>query len=130
MSRQIWLAAVGSSEEPLSDRWIEEHPELLRAWPIGQKTRSGIKSGDLLVYYAAGHKKLIAVVRASQDGRGVDSALPVQTKLAVPIIKFAPDYTVLGKRPEAITGMKAQLLTDDEYDRGLDAFIAGLRRVR
>lgn len=123
---KIWLVKVGSSKEPLADRWIEECPDLLREWPSGPHTRS-IKSGDVLIYYAATHQKLIAVARATEDGRASGEPLRVQVKLAIPQIAFAPSYTVLGKAPQAIMGLRAAELTDDEYQRGCRAFIAGLR---
>jgi hypothetical protein len=127
VKNQTWLLAVGSGIEPLPNRWVVERPELLSRWPVGKKMPGGVKSGDLLIYYAAKHQRLIAIARASGDGSSASDGLPVQVKLAIPTIQLAPDWRVLGKPAEAIEGQRAILLTDEEYERGCEALTAGIR---
>lgn len=125
--KQTWLVAVGSGKEPLPDKWIEAHPELLKAWPTGRQDASGIEKNDRLIYYAADHQRLIAVARAVEDGASATGSIGVQVYLAVPFIPFAPHYGVLGKNPEAIEGMKTRVLTEAEYEAGVAAFLERAR---
>jgi hypothetical protein len=121
--KQTWLVSVGSGEDPLPDKWIEAHPELLEKWPTGRRDASGIETNDRLIYYAAHHQKLIAVARAVDDGAKAAGSIRVQIYLAIPFVPFAPHYSVIGKDPEAIEGMKTRALTDAEYEAGVAAFL-------
>ena len=59
-----WLKSVGSSEWPMALDWFESAPEELEMIRFS-KNPSGISVGDLLVYYAAVHQKLLASWRCS-----------------------------------------------------------------
>ena len=123
-NKQAWLAAVGSGERPLPDAWVKERPDLLTAWPLeGGRYQPGIQNGDHLIYYAAKEKKLIAVARAAGSAASTDTALSIQMYLAIPLIKWAPSWEVLGKPSGSITGTRAITLTDDEYETGLRSFL-------
>jgi hypothetical protein len=125
-----WLAAVGSSADPLPDRWLEERPGLLRLWPVlGGREPSGIRRGELLLYYAATHQKLIAVARASENFVPGSPELAVQVLLAIPTIGLSPDcdWQALQMPSKAIAGWRAIRLEDDAYSTAWDAIV---RRTR
>ena len=66
-SRWVWLKAVGTQEEPLAADWRlrERNNLLLRVW-FSKHPRS-IRGGDLLVYYAARHGVMPAIVEVVSD---------------------------------------------------------------
>jgi hypothetical protein len=129
--KQVWLKALGTAAQPLPDRWLVERPDFLSAVHFIRQP-SSIRGGDILVYYAPGHKKLFAVATASEDGKQTTMhgpreekswpyVLHVQVKLAIPQLVFAPDYEVLDKAPGAMAQKGHIRLTDQEYSRFLDA---------
>ena len=60
--RGHWLKAIGHARGPLTERWPEERPELLRR--TGFPRRPRIVPGDRLVYYASVWRRVFAVVEA------------------------------------------------------------------
>ena len=105
MARRYFLKAIGASNWPLSEHWLEDRPELLRS-VRNPKRPQAISTGDRLVYYATGHQRLIAIARATENGsesemdlaEGEDRwpyVLRVQVQLAIPTLKLAPSWDVL-----------------------------------
>ena len=101
-----WLKMVGAARDPLANNWLETQPELLREVRSPWRP-SGIKRNDILVYYAAGAQCLFAIARSTEDGDGVVEVpkkgeedwpylLHVQVRLAIPTLKQAPKWNVLG----------------------------------
>lgn len=76
-SPNYFLKMVGAADMPLEDRWVEQRPDLLYGVRTPRQPRA-IKSGDLLVYYAAGAQKLIAisVTATAQAGEAVGRPAP------------------------------------------------------
>src|SRR3954467_1627139 len=110
---EVWLKPVGTGDAPLEDRWLEHRSDLLRHVRFPQQP-SGIRSGDLLVYYAAGKQRLFAVARASQNGSDasfemVDNKarwpykLSVQVFVLIPDLRLAPSFDVLDIPPHSIS---------------------------
>lgn len=64
--RWAWLKSVGSADDPLLDDWLDGRSYLLRSVWFPKHPRS-IRAGDLLVYYAAGHLRVPAVVEVESD---------------------------------------------------------------
>ena len=126
--RQAWLAALGTSENPLPDAWVTEKPDRLREWPLlGGRYQPGINGGDHLLLYAAKHKKLVGAALATGRAADADASLRMQTYLAIPLLPFAPDWEVLGIKPTRLEGRRAITISDEEYDRGLQALISVVR---
>src|SRR4051794_39515008 len=103
--RSYFLKMVGAADWPLEDRWIDQRSELLYGVRTPRQPQA-IRTGDLLVYYAAGAQKLFAIARATQDGSNVPMApevgegrwpyrIPVQMYLAIPTLTLAPSWSVL-----------------------------------
>jgi hypothetical protein len=112
MEREYWLKMIGAADREVADHWIEARPKLLREVRFPEKP-SGIRRGDLLVYYAAGAQKLFSIVRAKHDGSESQIVgekgegrwpwlLEVQTLLAIPQLALAPDWSVLELPPGTV----------------------------
>jgi hypothetical protein len=86
----MWLQAVGTHDEPLDPCWIENGHELLNyVWSTPAPT--GWSTGDLIVYYASGHGKVVAIMEAigrfEGDGNGQwGYRVPVR-----PLVTLSPD---------------------------------------
>jgi hypothetical protein len=61
-----WLKSVGTQEEPLKPDWRVDDAHLLSSVWFSKHPRS-IRGGDLLVYYAARHQVLPAIVEVVSD---------------------------------------------------------------
>ncbi len=62
----IWVKLVGSADHRLEPLWLDGRGDLLRKVWFPKHPRS-IRSGDLLVYYAAGRGVFPAVVEVVSD---------------------------------------------------------------
>jgi hypothetical protein len=102
---------IGAADWPIDDRWIDQRSDLLYEMRTPRQPRA-IKSGDLLVYYAAGTQKFFAIARATQDGSNVPEStepgehrwpfrIPVQMYLAVPMsgLRVGPRSTCSARWP-------------------------------
>jgi hypothetical protein len=134
--RDAWLKPVGTGDDPLPDAWLPERPDLLTHVRFPERPGS-IRSGDLLIYYAAGKQRLFAVARSTLAGAECPMELdtqqprwpyrlPVQVLLAVPNLRLAPTYEVLEKSPHAVTQKPHISLEDAEYER---FFVALTNRI-
>ena len=130
---QYWLKMVGAADDPLDNRWIESNPELLREvrspWrPVG------IKQSDLLVYYAAVDQCLFALARATMDGESCVEVpkqgeerwpwlLPVQVRLAIPTLKQAPKWDVLGIKSSSVQQKSYIEISGNQYATAWEAIV-------
>ncbi len=65
----IWLQSVGTHTEPLDPDWIRGCDELLSSvWST--KHPNQWSEGDTVVYYASGHRRVVAVVRLCGNAEG------------------------------------------------------------
>lgn len=135
--RNYFLKMVGAADWPIEDRWIDQRADLLYGVRTPRQPEA-IKSGDLLVYYAAGAQKLFAIARVSQDGSNVPMSaeageqrwpfrIPVQMYLAIPTLAIAPHWSVLGL-PSATVQQKSYVqLTAGQYEAAFDAIVGRAR---
>lgn len=56
-----FLKSVGSADDPMADDWVDNHPQELSVVHFTKEPKS-IRVGDLLVYYAGVHQKLLGIV--------------------------------------------------------------------
>ena len=61
-----WLKSVGTQQEPLPSDWRVARADLLTSVWFSKHPRS-IRGGDMLVYYAARHQVLPAIVEVVSD---------------------------------------------------------------
>lgn len=135
-----WLKSVGSAEDPMALDWFDSAPQELEVIHFS-KNPSGISVGDLLVYYATGHQKLLGIVELFMKPE-FDARLkrwqhhcPVRVKIMIKDIDRAPGLDVLnvpGKRDFRKTVMKMDyaVLEDAEYDRALAAIEAAFDETK
>jgi hypothetical protein len=114
MTNEYWLKMIGAADREVGDRWIEARPRLLKEVRFPKTFKpTGIRRGDLLVYYAAGDQKLFSIVKAKHDGTEAQWApekgeerwpwlMEVQTLLAIPQLALAPHWSVLGLDPGTV----------------------------
>ena len=60
--RAHWLKGIGHAKGSLPEAWLAERPGILER--TGFPRRPRIEPGDRLVYYAAGWRRVFAVVEA------------------------------------------------------------------
>lgn len=81
-----WLKAVGTQEQPLRPDWRVDDNHLLNYVWFSKHPRS-LRGGDLLVYYAARHRVLPALVELVSDEVEPDDDSRFKWKMAVrPIV--------------------------------------------
>ena len=126
--REAWLKPVSTSDDPLPDRWIKKHEDLLSAVRFKDKT-SGIGRGDYILYYAPGPwKKLFALCTAKEAGEAAAHEnqpgpnrwpwkLSVQPLIVFPELRRALNLAVLKKESKALMKADHLILTDQEYQR-------------
>ena len=129
--RRFWLKMVGAASDPLPDGWVEERGDLLREIRFPKQPKD-LRSGDHLVYYAAGHRRLFAVVRATQHGNNLafepghgqsrwPYLLRVQCLQQIPAISDAPDWKLLGLPSTAVQQRTYRELTAEQYALACEA---------
>jgi hypothetical protein len=134
LEKKRWLKSIGSADDPLDPNWVDNAPQELTVVHYS-KDPVGIGTGDLLVYYAAVHQKLVGIVEVFQKAE-FDARLkrwqhltPVRARLIIKDMDRAPSIDVMnvdGKRPfrKTVQQLDYAVLTDDEYQRALDALEA------
>jgi hypothetical protein len=126
-----WVKTVGSADQPLSQEWLGEREGLLTKVWFPKHPRS-IRRGDLLVYYAATHGRLPAVVEVVSDevhGRPAHYSerwpwyMRVRPRLVIPYLDEAPMLGDVGLDPLRLRRQSHILLTDEEWERFRSAFL-------
>lgn len=131
--RWAWLKSVGSAEDRLDEGWQEERRYLLESVWFPKHPRS-IRSGDLLVYYAAGRGRLPAVVEVAADevqesrdhprySKRWPWKMEVRPLLVVPRLADAPSLTAVGIDPLRVRRQSHILLDADELQAVRLAFV-------
>ncbi len=132
-----WLKALGTSADPLTDDWSSSVPPLLRQASFGRMPGS-IEVGDLLVYYAAGLRKVFAIAEVTAppyDGgteRGEWRYLcDVRILTMYPFLRDAPSIDTVSEARDLKQTMirRSHIRLDDvEYARIVEVFTAPLRK--
>jgi hypothetical protein len=128
---KYWLKMVGADDDRLDNNWLVTNPELLSEVRTHRRP-SGIKRGDILVYYAAGDQCLFAIARVTCDGEDAQEVhkageerwpwvLPLQVRLAVPTLKQAPHWNALGIDSSSVQQQSYIELSAQEYRKAWDA---------
>jgi hypothetical protein len=83
---KAWLKLVGASDMHLPEHWAMDLPFLLREVRFGTTSPPDpISRGDVLVYHAVGHQRLLAVVEVLDDEPTLDPA-PLEWEKRWPLI--------------------------------------------
>jgi hypothetical protein len=129
--KNYFLKSVGSAEDQMAEDWFESAPQELEMIHFA-KNPASVRVGDRLVYYAAGHTKLLGVVEVFTKPQ-FDAQLKrwqywcrVKPRLMIKDIDRAPSIDVLnvpGGRDfrKTVMQMDYTLLDDLERNRALAA---------
>jgi hypothetical protein len=137
MAPSYFLKMVGAADWPLEDRWIDQRSDLLYGVRTPRQPQS-IRSGDVLVYYAAGAQKLFAIARATQDGDNIPLTatvgegrwpyrIPVQMWLAIPALTLAPSWELLGLPSGTVQQKSYVQINAEQYRAAFEAIVARAR---
>lgn len=135
--RKYFLKMIGAAGNELADDWLTTDPHLLKEVRSNHRP-SGISRGDLLVYYATGKQQIFGIVKAKGDGvdaelnatRGEEKwpyVMPIQSFLVIPDLRLAPDWDVMGIKPQSIMRKSYIEITRSQYHK---AWVALTDRTR
>lgn len=68
--RQLWLQPVGTFDEPIAEDWITSQHDGLVTHVWTTKHPNQWRAGDLVVYHAAGHRRVVAIVELVGEAEG------------------------------------------------------------
>jgi hypothetical protein len=127
----FWLKAVGHARGPLSERWLDERPELLHR--TGFPRRPRIVAGDRLVLYASVWRRVFALCEVTGDPVARDHPrwpwiVEIETLLVVPVLDAAPPIEAIGVAARSMSQQSHIRIGADHYERAVDA-IASVART-
>jgi hypothetical protein len=122
--RGHWLKAIGHARGPLTERWLEDRPELLRR--TGFPRRPRILPGDRLVFYASVWRRVFAVVEALELPEPRDHprwpwTIAVEPLLVVPVLDAAPPVEAIGVAARSMSQQSHIRIGPDHYERAVAA---------
>jgi hypothetical protein len=133
--RAHWLKGIGHAKGSLPEAWLAERPGILER--TGFPRRPRIEPGDRLVYYAAGWRRVFAVVEAVEEptDRVRHSSNParwpwsiaVEPLLVIPHMENAPPVEAIGVAARSMSQQSHIRLSEEHYERAVEA-IAGVAR--
>ena len=131
--RGHWLKGIGHARGPLPETWLAERPAILERTAFPRRPR--IAPGDRLVYYAAGWRRVFAVVEAIDEptdrvAHGADPArwpwsIAVEALLVVARLENAPPVEAIGVAARSMSQQSHIRLSSEHYERAVEA-IAGV----
>ena len=122
--RGHWLKAIGHARGPLTERWPEDRPELLRR--TGFPRRPRIVPGDRLVYYASVWRRVFAVVEALELPEPREHprwpwTIAVEPLLVVPVLDAAPPVEAIGVAARSMSQQSHIRIERAHYERAVEA---------
>jgi hypothetical protein len=116
-----WLKAVGHARGPLSERWLDERPELLHR--TGFPRRPRIAPGDRLVLYASVWRRVFAICDVVGDPEPREHprwpwTVAIETLLLVPVLDAAPPVEAIGVAARSMSQQSHIRLLPDLSDGG------------
>jgi hypothetical protein len=130
--RAHWLKGIGHARGSLPEAWLAERPAVLSR--TGFPRRPRIVPGDRLVYYAAGWRRVFAIVEVvGEPTDTVATANParwpwsvaVEPLLVVPHMENAPPVEAIGVAARSMSQQSHIRLSPEHYERAVEA-IAGV----
>src|SRR5918999_931628 len=127
----FWLKAVGHARGPLSERWLDERPELLRRTGFPRRPRIG--TGDRLVLYASVWRRVFALCEVvgppeERDHPRWPWTVEIETLVVVPVLDAAPPVEAIGVAARSMSQQSHIRISADAYDRAVEA-IASVARA-
>jgi hypothetical protein len=123
---QHWLKTIGHSGWSLPDDWLAGAggPDRLRS--TGFPRRPRMSEGDRLVYYAAGWRRIFAVLEVTGEPYAVEHArwpwrVAVEALLAVPLLSNAPPVEACGVPARSLSQHSHIRLEPEHFGRAVEA---------
>ncbi len=125
--RQHWLKCLGRAGWSLPDAWLEGEGmrRVQRTW---FPRRPRMAPGDRLVYYAAGWKRVFALMEVAgepTDDEPLSERWPwsvaVEPLVVVPLLENAPPVEALGVPPRSMSQQSHIRLSPEHYARAVAA---------
>jgi hypothetical protein len=122
--QRTWLKTIGHAGWSLPDDWLADGADRLRT--TGFPRRPRIAPGDRLVYYAAGWRRIFAVVEVTTEPFTVEHPrwrwrVDVEPLLAVPLLSNAPPVEAAGVAARSMSQHSHIGLPPEHYRRAVDA---------
>jgi len=119
-----WLKAIGHARGPLSERWLDERPELLHR--TGFPRRPRIATGDRLVLYASVWRRVFAICEVIGDPEPRDHprwpwTVAIETLLVVPVLDAAPPVEAIGVAARSMSQQSHISIRREHYERAVEA---------
>ena len=119
-----WLKAIGHARGPLSERWLDERPELLHR--TGCPRRPRIAVGDRLVLYASVWRRVFAIAEVLGEPEPRDHprwpwTVAIETLLVVPVLDAAPPIEAIGVAARSMSQQSHIRIEAAHYDRAVEA---------
>jgi hypothetical protein len=119
-----WLKAVGHARGPLSEDWLEEHPQLLHRTGFPRRPRIG--PGDRLVLYASVWRRVFAIVQVVGGPDVREHArwpwtVATEPLLVVPTLDGAPPVEAIGVAARSMSQQSHIRLRPEHYDLAVEA---------
>ena len=127
-----WLKAIGHARGPLSERWLDERPELLHR--TGFPRRPRIAAGDRLVLYASVWRRVFAIAEVVGEPEERDHprwpwTVAIETLLLVPVLDAAPPVEAIGVAARSMSQQSHIRIEAAHYDRAVEALASVAARV-
>jgi hypothetical protein len=127
--RAHWLKGIGHARGSLPEAWLAERPGILEC--TGFPRRPRIEPGDRLVYYAAGWRRVFAIVEVTgeptdREPRTIDPArwpwsVTVEPLVVVPHMESAPPVEAIGIAARSMSQQSHIRLSEEHYERAVEA---------
>jgi hypothetical protein len=120
---------IGHARGALPEAWLAERPAVLARTAFPRRPR--IAPGDRLVYYAAGWRRVFAVVEAvghptdevahASDPARWPWSVPVEGLLVIPHLDAAPPIEAIGVPARSMSQQSHIRLSPEHYARAVEA---------
>jgi hypothetical protein len=132
--RTHWLKGIGHAGASLPEAWLADgRASILQR--TGFPRRPRMERGDRLVYYAAGWRRVFAVVevvdeptdkvRHTSNPTRWPWSVAVEALLVVPHLENAPPVEAMGVAARSMSQQSHIRITEEHYERAVEA-IAGV----
>jgi len=122
--RAHWLKGIGHARGALPEDWLAERASVLER--TGFPRRPRMAPGDRLVYYAAGWRRIFAVVEVTGEPFTVQHPrwrwrVDVEPLLVVPLLSNAPPVEAAGVAARSMSQHSHIGIGDEHYRRAVEA---------
>ena len=110
MKRQVFLKAHGTGTAPLADHWMAAESWLVEPGRTAFPRSPRMASGDRLVLYASGWRRIFGVAEVLSEPTREDAmaerwpwSVQVELLIVVPVLSNAPPVAAIGVAPRSMS---------------------------